>query len=733
MAISYKLPRALMRTKRQEFSDLPLNLLEGQIPLDISGFAYFMVPAGDCEDGDFTKPNAPVLGGDGMILKLDLNSPGLARLTFKFSVSESFLADEATFRKNSTDSQGNQIKNPFHKYHFNDFGLGRMSFKIGMRNRLNTAITPIRFAGDPMERIVVCADDGRPYLCDPKTLKTYSPIGTLDEWEALMGSEKKILGFSFGVKPFPLIMATAHPVFDPKTNEFFGVNYGRIFADTIRNLGVINTKIESIKDLVKVALVEFPTAILLGIMAIFFLIQDLFNGLFAGRNTKRFTHILSWDGVGKLKKVNLVLENGKNVVIKQTLHQIALTENYIILLDASFKFTPDQIINSLRPFRRTDNFISEFFERVLRSLMTSPMEPNATFYFVKRKDFENALNSPSYKYELPNVQVTSTELPFETLHFIVDYKEVDGKITMHLAHNNAACLAEWLRPYDYQYTGKKYTLWEKIFRTGRTKIQTDLLGMIAVGQMDVSRIEKVEIDPVTGSPIRSFNILSFGNTEIDPTQPDTIPNTFNLSFYAYLDQTPVDQIPEKIDYIFWMCSGLFPEALTEFIHKMYAGYEHRVISLKLFDQITKSGKPSNLIRVNCQSMEIEDSFIFPPNQVGMSPQFIPKAGQPKDQKNGYIVCTVYTYYEQIQAGDIDCEFWIFDGANLAQGPICRLGHPDAIFGMTLHTAFTPSAEPVNGFGYRVNVEEELEKRIKRKNDKTLHTLFEDHIYPYFKN
>ena len=252
------------------------------------------------------------------------------------------------------------------------------------------------------------------------------------------------------------------------------------------------------------------------------------------------------------------------------------------------------------------------------------------------------------------------------------------------------------------------------------------------GQMDVSRIEKVEIDPTTGSPVRSFNLMSYGNTEPNRIENDTIPNTFNLSFYAYRDQTPVDQIPEKIEEIYWMCSGLYPEALTEFIHRMYANYEHRVISLKLFDQITKEGKPSNLIRVNCNTMELEDSYIFDPIQVGMSPQFIPKSGSAKGQKDGYIVCTVYTYFEQGKEGQIDCEFWIFDATDLAKGPVCKLGHQQAIFGMTLHTAYTDKAYELDRTGYKINLEKDLEPRLS-KNDKTLHQLFKKHVYPYFNN
>ena len=721
-----------MRTKREEFSDLPLKVLSGSIPSDIQGYSYFMVPSGDCEDGNFSKPDSPILGGDGMILKLDLNQPGEALLSFKFGKSESFLADEVSYQKFNIQADGTKKRNPYHRYRFADFGLGRMSFKIGMRNRLNTAITPIKFKNDPHERIVVCTDDGRPYICDPKSLETFSPIGSLSEWDAIMGDERKVLGFKFGAKPFPLIMATAHPVFDPKTNEFFGVNYGRLFSDTIRNLAVINSRIESIGTMLKLLILELPQALILGTFRVFFFFQNLVKNLISGKKVSRFTRIFTWDGKGKLKKVNVVLPNGKNVVIKQTLHQMAVTENHVILLDASFKFTPDQIINSLRPFRKTNNFISRLLERVLRWLMTAPMEPNAKFYFVERNAIEAAIAAHGDAPGIPDVASVCTELPFETLHFLVDYKEENGKITMHLAHNNAACLAEWLRPYDFMYTGKKYNLWQKITGIGKTKIPTDLLGMVAVGQMDVSRIEKVEIDPVTGSPTRSFNLMSYGNTEPTPSGLDTIPNTFNLSFYAYRGQTPVDQIPDKIEYIFWMCSGLYPEALTEFIHKMYAGYEHRVISLKLFDQITKEGKPSNLIRVNSKTMELEDSYIFDPKQVGMSPQFIPKKGSLTGQKDGYIVCTVYTYFDQIKAGQIDCEFWIFDAANLAQGPICKLGHEEAIFGMTLHTAYTENAYPLDRSGYKINVEKELEPRIS-KNDKTLQELFKKHVYPYFNN
>ena len=320
-------------------------------------------------------------------------------------------------------------------------------------------------------------------------------------------------------------------------------------------------------------------------------------------------------------------------------------------------------------------------------------------------------------------------LPFETLHFITDYKEENGQITAHLAHNNAACLAEWLREYDKEYTGKKYNLWQRITGIGKKPAAKDLLGMVAVGQMDVSRIEKVVIDTTTGNTSQTHSMMSLGNT--DGATEESVANTFNLSFYAYRDQSPVDALPEKIDHIYWMCSGLYPEALTEFIYRMYKRYEHRVIDIEVFNKIALEGKPSNLIRVNCQSMDIEDQYIFTPDEVGMSPIFIPRKNGTGGQSDGYILCTVYSNNPMASTGDIKSAFWLFDATNLAQGPICKMGHQEAVFGMTLHTAYTIDAAPAATDSYRVDVKKELQERIAPKHDALLEQLFEKHVYPYY--
>ena len=180
-----------------------------------------------------------------------------------------------------------------------------------------------------------------------------------------------------------------------------------------------------------------------------------------------------------------------------------------------------------------------------------------------------------------------------------------------------------------------------------------------------------------------------------------------------------------------MCSGLYPEALTEFIYRMYKRYQYRVIDIDVFNEIALKGKPSNLIRVNCQTMNLEDQFIFSPDEVGMSPIFIPRKNGTGGQADGYILCTVYSNNSMIKTGAVKSAFWLFDAANLAQGPICKMGHKDAIFGMTLHTAYTTDAEPAMAGSYRVDVKKELNERIAPKYNARLTELFEKHVYPYY--
>jgi len=769
--MTFRLPRSLMITNRREIKDLSMNVCFGELPEDIFGFAYFMVPSGDCEDNpDFggqeeakkRKAGSPILGGDGMVIKLDFSVQRKVTFTSSLTKSESFYLDKLTWEApndpNNSTSNGNHSKKilkSLKKWRFKDFGLGRLNFGLGIRNNLNTAITPLKFKDDEYSRLLVCSDDSRPYELDPQSLKTITPMGSLNEWKAIMGNGLDLFGIKWlkkiGSWPFPLIMSTAHPVLDPLTSELFSVNYGRSFRNTIHNSTVINQRVTNLREAFWVLMGKVGKGIVFIVLSFVFYVIDFFSYFLKGKNTKIFTDLIRWDGKGKLEKFKLILPNGKPVLIKETLHQVAITEKHILLIDAAFKFTLDQIVNTIRPFRVKNNRRSRLIERLIRHVITAPMDTDTHYYLVKREDLELSVKELQGKFEKNrdrkfkrryNRMIGSGEkvvvvkpliLPFETMHFMTDYKESDGKITMHLSHNNAACVAEWLRPYDSNVVMDRS-------KNGRSKIKRnpvpeELWGMLAVGQMDVSRIQKVVLDPENMSCDKTMTLLSLGESQKQDNPgsksndiKETIPNTFNLSFYAYRGQTSVEAIPEKIDHIYWMCGGLFPEALTDYVYKMYKKYEYRTIPIELMNEISKVGKPSNLIRVNTASMEIKDSYIFDKDVVGMSPIFVPKKDQNFGQMDGYIVCTVY--FDSDDHKTLNSEFWIFDGTDLNKGPICKLCHQEVEFGLSLHTAWTEDAEPRSEDAYKINIREDLKEKLELKGEE-LDELFKLHIFPNF--
>ena len=80
-------------------------------------------------------------------------------------------------------------------------------------------------------------------------------------------------------------------------------------------------------------------------------------------------------------------------------------------------------------------------------------------------------------------------------------------------------------------------------------------------------------------------------------------------------------------------------------------------------------------------------------------------------------------------GSSGCEIWIFDAANLAQGPITRLGHPDYNVAFTLHTAWTQTANERTAT-YQVNVREDLSDTVAGMSAE-IQNMFENSVYPHF--
>ena len=113
-----------------------------------------------------------------------------------------------------------------------------------------------------------------------------------------------------------------------------------------------------------------------------------------------------------------------------------------------------------------------------------------------------------------------------------------------------------------------------------------------------------------------------------------------------------------------------------------------------------------MVALDADELQVIDRFVMPVGYVGLSPTFVPKSNGNIDE--GYLVVFV--------VNDRADEVWIFDAADLASGPICRLGHTKLDFGFTLHTAWVPELIDEPSRSYMVDRNIDYENRVSELAD-----------------
>jgi carotenoid cleavage dioxygenase-like enzyme len=525
-----------------------------------------------------------------------------------------------------------QTEKQYQKYKFGSYGLVRFSVALGLRNELNTALLPMQFSGEN-ERLLVCWDGGRPYEIDPETLEVVTPVGANKEWRPQAESP---LNFVFNP-----VMSTAHPYFDAKKNQMFSVNFGK-------SLGILG-KIVGLKD---------------------------------------FVYLIRWDGKGNLERWKPLLEDGSPVKLEQTMHQIAVTEKYVILMDTAFLFGLGQIINN--PFRW------RWLNNLLRTLLIRSQSPDTVIYIISRAD----LTRGQYPVQSgPEVTVKARKLviPRETIHLLADYENPDCQIALHMGHICAWEGSDWTR------AGDRFAV------SPSTPIPSRIHGMISE-ETDIGYIGRYVINGETGTTIRNQVIKDWNST-------------WGISFFTYRVHPDTGVMPDKLDNIYWTSLGLWKELLTEFLFDRTKNYAYRTVPPEDVLLLADKGVAACLFRVNMsdETMAIADCYQLPPGYAINSPQFVP-CGAPEDSSTkGYIVCTVL--------GPNTKEVWIFNGENLAIGPVCKLSHPSLDFGFTIHTAWLPKIAKRTA-SYNIPVKPDFQPLVDRKS-RQIREMFDKYVYPYF--
>jgi len=673
------IPESILTANRYEHTDLNLEI-EGKLPEDLKGHFFLVAPVGTVDSGGLPFPDHDSLfNGDGMIYRLDFDSQGEAKITTRLVKPPDYYADKATF-----------LKSQYKKYKFRNHGITRFSSTLGFRNELNTAFLPMPSADESLDRLLVTYDVSRPYELDTETLEVVTPVGSNQEWQAEINKPKY---------PFKPILSTAHPAFDAYTGEMFSVNYGRAiinFMETLPAILALEELPEEIYQLVSTVIGFFDAGIIRDILRFSLQLgQDVIQKnieillRLIGENISDFVYLIRWDGTGYLERWKLLLPSGSPVRIKQTIHQIGVTKDYVILMDTSFITGIEQVLNNPLPNNKK-------VEETLRELLESPNLPNSSIYIVSRSDLKAGQN-PAYSDKEVTVIAKKLVIPLPAAHFLVDYENPDGEITLHVAHIASWDVAEWIRKYDLSAYPPYHPIAKRVYS-------------MEPNEMDISRLGRYVIDGNRGEVIQSNVIYSS-------------PYTWGTGLYAYRDRLSSGRQPKRLDNIYWISFGLWQETMTKFLYDLYKDTPYRAVALEDLLNLAKQGVPSSLFRLHTPDdfLKIADSYQFPRGYIGSSPQFVPRYGSEENSTEGYIICSVFT--------PSSSEFWIFDGGDLAQGPLTKLRHQDLNFGYSLHTAWLPKIGR-RQVSYNIPVKSDFQQLV---NDSSpdIQKLFEDEIYPFF--
>ena len=686
---------------RQEI-DVDLTCFEGQVPNDLSGFVFINSPVGtvnfetpiprELPDGGHNQEfGQQIFNGDGLILRFDCDTAGKIRLKTGLLRTPCYYAD-----------YNSRIGTKYHDegLYFKSHGLSRIS-SLGSRNQVNTSINAFQFENDQHSRLTANFDAGRPFEFDPVSLKLVTPIGYNNQWRIEFSSKLE--------QVFGLVQSTAHPSFDPETQEFFTVCFQKSAENLI--LGKkFDKKLSEIKEFVIDKFHNFYENVVKEIKVAenaFFNLIDDFVGHIQKQNDdpkipdyskeqakamllknndekkdwfgmQNVVRLMRWKGGDEIDTWNLIDEKGENIVIYQTMHQTSFSKDYIVLVDTSVKFALDIIENRLIPHQ-------DWLNNLFRWITSKALEPTTPLYIVKRADLIK---------ENKNVIARKIILDIETVHFSIEYDNPNDVITMYAAHNSALCAAEWVRHYD-------------TLAINNEPAHENTIGLMICGEMDISRVGKWKINGENSTLISENKVFEKGFDGNDAKNL-TKAHTWAVGLCTYQNILSSRKNTNQIPYIFWQFYGLDYRVLTNFIKDLYSNYQNRIIPVDDLLDYNKQGIPFCISRQNTDSMEFVDWYFFKMNQNLRSLQFVPRKTDKvynsiaEEALDGYILCTMVNGNEDFSGDEYSREVWIFDAADLKKGPICKLHHPDMQFSFTIHSVWIDSCVPASN-NYKVDI------------------------------
>lgn len=466
----------------------------------------------------------------------------------------------------------------------------------------------------PDGRLAVTSDVDRPWVIERDSLQAITPVGRRDEWlPMLKDNAGEVMGSLFAGYNNSHVLYT-----DQEKGEVFLVNY-RLKPN----------------------------------------------------NNEHPVKLMRWDGYHEFESWTVVDETGAEIEIKQSIHELVFTRDYILLADTAFvagteMFTPWKSANLPH-----DKTVIHIIDR--RNLISG----------------EKTVISKQVVVDNP------------CIHLIPEYENPNDQITVYMLHTPATNTAEILRSYDRDLNGNLFP--------------KHLTGYGTLPVLDLSSIGKHMID-ASRSKVKSSEYIS------------EMPYCWGPYLYTYMGRQTQ---PYHGQDLFIMFKGFSRDMLPKRIFNAYKDVTSRQVPLE--EMVGGDGLHHNnsICRVTTKDFKIADAYVFPDRVLLYT---IATLDSKHTGNSGYVIAGVVTDQKASDASS-GHEYWIFNASDLAKGPICKLGHKSLHNSTLFHAVYIPkevaSQLDQKKISYHVPIREDYPKEELEKWDSSVLKCFEDAIYPRF--
>ncbi len=466
----------------------------------------------------------------------------------------------------------------------------------------------------PDGRLGITSDVDRPWIIDRKNIKIQGPVGKRKEWLPMMsGSALDVMGSLFSG------YSNSHVIYtDTVTNELFLVNFQPRQSDN-----------------------SHPC------------------------------NLIKWDGKSDFKSWRVVDENGEDIEIKQSIHELIFTKDYILLADTAF-IAGGEIIT---PWKN------------------SPLpNPKTVVFIVDRREMIDSN---------PKITAKKIEIDEACIHLIAEYENPNDILNVYMLHTPATNTAEIIKSYDKDLNGNRFS--------------NHLIGYGTLPVLDLSSVGKHCIDMKTTSVLSSNYIRDEKYC-------------WGPYMYTYMGRQTREFTNQDL---FIMFKGFKPDMLPKRIFDAYKNTDNRRISLEDMIKKNKINSNNSIARIDKEKFCIADVYEMPDKVLLYTISCIESSNE---NSNGYILAGVALDCKDNQKSS-GHEYWIFDSTNLAKGPICKLSHKSLNNSVLFHTVYLTDKQELEldkkEVSYNVDLKQDYPLEELDKFNPEVKKIFKDIIYPYF--